>query len=233
MITVLLCLLCLPILPLAAVVTDTKPQCVKLLTNCVGTLRQFKHREMSDLDNILQPPYKHPQAVAGDLDNDNDIDLCIGIWHEGAGFGKILYFKNTGDFQKPIWEEQNGDKNPFLDIEEKRPAPLLLDVDNDSDLDLILGNRKGTIQYYLNTGTPSNPVYVKKIGINNPFNEIKMTSDSSPTAGDFDNDGDQDLVVGSGNALLYYFKNIGTLTNPVYIPQIGTNNPFNGIKVLG
>ena len=84
MITVLLCLLCLPILPLAAVVTDTKPQCVKLLTNCVGTLRQFKHREMSDLDNILQLPYKHPQAVAGDLDNDNDIDLCIGIWHEGA-----------------------------------------------------------------------------------------------------------------------------------------------------
>jgi hypothetical protein len=40
-----------------------------------------------------------------------------------------------------------------------------------------------------------------------------------------------DLIVGSSDGLIYYYKNTGTKTAPVYTVQTGTANPFNGINI--
>jgi Ca2+-binding RTX toxin-like protein len=54
---------------------------------------------------------------------------------------------------------------------------------------------------------------------------------STPTFGDFDNDGDLDLLVGTGAGTLSYFENTGSASAPAFTARTGGLNPFNGINV--
>ncbi|NYT26784.1 MAG: FG-GAP repeat protein [Candidatus Thiodubiliella endoseptemdiera] len=42
-------------------------------------------------------------------------------------------------------------------------SPTLADIDGDGDLDLVVGEYYGTLKYYQNTGTTSNPAYEAKM----------------------------------------------------------------------
>ena len=58
------------------------------------------------------------------------------------------------------------------------------------DLDLVVGNEAGQLNYYAeNTGTSTAPVFVQRTGSANPFDGIDVGSYSKPTLGDIDNDG--------------------------------------------
>jgi FG-GAP-like repeat len=48
-----------------------------------------------------------------------------------------------------------------------------------------------------------------------------------PALGDFDADGDRDLVVGHGGAHFVYFENTGGPANPVFLVQSGSGDPFD------
>ena len=109
--------------------------------------------------------------------------------------------------------------------------PTLADIDGDGDLDAVVGEWDGTLLYYQNTGTATNPSYTQQPGTANPFNGINVENSSAPTLADIDGDGDLDAVVGAFNGSLNYYKNTGTATNPIYTEQTGTANPFNGINV--
>ncbi|NYT27919.1 MAG: VCBS repeat-containing protein [Candidatus Thiodubiliella endoseptemdiera] len=92
----------------------------------------------------------------------------------------------------------------------------MADIDGDGDLDLVVGKDDGTLKYYQNTGTTSNPAYEVKTGDDNPFNSIDVGDFSKPTLADIDGDGDLDLVVGGYNGTLKYYQNTGTTSNPAY-----------------
>jgi hypothetical protein len=110
-------------------------------------------------------------------------------------------------------------------------TPTFADLDADGDLDALSGERYGILKYYQNTGSSSNPVYTEQTGTANPFNGINVGSFSTPTLADLDGDGDLDALIGEKDGTLNYYKNTGSSTNPVYTPQTGTANPFNGINV--
>ena len=57
------------------------------------------------------------------------------------------------------------------------------------DLDLVVGNDDGELNYMENTGTATAPVFVQRTGSANPFDGIDVGSYSAPALGDFDNDG--------------------------------------------
>ena len=57
------------------------------------------------------------------------------------------------------------------------------------NLDLVVGNLDGSLNYFENTGTPTAPAFVQRTGIANPFDGIDVRARSIPALGDVDDDG--------------------------------------------
>ncbi|WP_369177606.1 beta strand repeat-containing protein [Candidatus Thiodubiliella endoseptemdiera] len=173
-----------------------------------------------DVGNVSVP-------ILADIDGDGDLDLVVSERN-----GTLKYYQNTGTTSSPAYEAKTGDDNPFNGIDVVNySSPILVDIDGDGDLDLVVGEQNGTLKYYQNTGTTSNPTYEAKTGDSNPFNGIDVGDYSAPTLADIDGDGDLDLVVGEQNGTLKYYQNTGTTSNPTYEAKTGDSNPFNGIDV--
>lgn len=89
-------------------------------------------------------------------------------------------------------------------------------MDADGDTDLLVGHYYDRIWYYQNTAGPGAPAtfapYV--VLLNNPFGGSGYQV--SPTAVDWDNDGDLDLVVGSSSSEVRVFWNNGDPTSPSF-----------------
>ncbi|NYT27944.1 MAG: VCBS repeat-containing protein [Candidatus Thiodubiliella endoseptemdiera] len=169
----------------------------------------------------------YSSPTLADIDGDGDLDLVVG-----KNDGTLKYYQNTGTTSNPAYEAKTGGDNPFNGIDVGySSSPTLADIDGDGDLDLVMGKNDGTLKYYQNTGTTSNPAYEAKTGDDNPFNGIDAGYSSSPTLADIDGDGDLDLVVGENYGTLKYYQNTGTTSNPAYEAKTGDSNPFDGIDV--
>lgn len=119
---------------------------------------------------------------------------------------------------------------PFM----QRPAPVYIDLDGDSDLDLVVG-KYNTIYYFKNIGSEDDP-YFQQVYWNDsefPFTEVISGisgKDFVPAFADIDGDGDYDLLVGSDNKYpsegkVFFFRNEGDENVPSFQPD-ETNNPF-------
>ncbi len=160
-----------------------------------------------------------------DIDGDGDQDVFVGDYYEA-----IPYYKNLGTATAPNFAEQT--INPFIGLNVGSIAtPTFVDIDNDGDQDVFIGNRTGTIQYYRNTGTTTAPVFTGQTGAANPFNGVDVGGYAAPTFVDIDNDGDQDAFIGNGIGIIKYYRNTGTTTAPMFTEQTGAANPFNGVDV--
>ena len=68
-------------------------------------------------------------------------------------------------------------------------------------------------------------------GADNPFNGVYVGGAAKLTYVDVDSDGDMDAFVGNYDGKILHFKNTGSVTNPTFVEQTGTDNPFNGVDV--
>lgn len=117
-----------------------------LLNEGTITKPQFRlaDRNIANLDT-LQLQSLIPSVA--DMDGDGDIDMLCG-----NSKGKLVYCENialpgqAADFKMvdPAWHG--------IDVGDFS-APQLFDVDQDGLTDLICGNKKGTLNFYKNTGT--------------------------------------------------------------------------------
>ncbi len=101
----------------------------------------------------------------GDLDGDGDKDMIFG-----EEFGKLFYYENVdnGDgianFQNfdTLDGNYNDGDNTVGQIDIGQHAtPFLVDIDRDGLLDLIIGEKNGNLNYWKNTGTTSEPLFLK------------------------------------------------------------------------
>jgi hypothetical protein len=94
-------------------------------------------------------------------------------------------------------------------------APAFVDIDNDGDKDLFIGQFDGRMKFYRNTGTAQSAVFVNQ---GSPVDSIVVSQNCAPTFVDIDNDGDADLFVGKSDGRLSFYRNMGSATN--FIPVL-------------
>ncbi len=173
----------------------------------------------------LSATYDLAYPAAADLDDDGDLDLLVGEY-----YGALKYFENTGTASSPAFAAPL--LNPFgLDSTYYWSLPALADLDNDGDMDLLVGEYYGGLQYFENTGTASSPAFAAPVL--NPFGLVSILDVALPKFVDLDDDGDFDLMVGSyfydsGSYVLTgdfkYFENTGNASNPAFADPV--NNAF-------
>ncbi|MCK4695039.1 MAG: hypothetical protein KAT74_04720, partial [Candidatus Cloacimonetes bacterium] len=85
-------------------------------------------------------------GVCADLDNDGDLDFISG------GYTGLNYFENIGTVTTPSFQMVN---NFFTGLNVgQNPVPDLADVDDDNDLDMVVGlSEDGVVKIYINSGT--------------------------------------------------------------------------------
>ena len=156
-----------------------------------------------------------------DLNNDGKIDMIMG-----KSDGSLSYYQSQSAVDGTL-VPRTDTANPFDGIDVGTlSAPALADIDNDGDVDLIVGASDSKIYYYENTG--SNTFTARTGATDNPFDSI---TGSAPTFADLDNDDDFDLIVGQSDGTIKYYENTGSVTSPTFTARTGTDNLFDGIDV--
>lgn len=97
----------------------------------------------------------------GDLDNDGDKDLLVG-----NDSGTMLYFENTAPNNGVANFQLISNNYSGIDAGQNS-TPQIIDYNNDGKLDLVVGERNGTLKYYENTGSTSSPQFSSSNVVNN------------------------------------------------------------------
>ncbi len=169
-----------------------------------------------------------------DWDADGDVDFLLS----GERWARFL--ENVQDGNPPQFvirgtvtaggkviehEWPHGDDHSFSEP---------FDWDGDGDLDYLLGVSAGYVWYYENVGSPrqwrlargkrflltdGKPVKVGKPA-DTPMTDFATHSGdrSDVAAGDYDGDGDNDLLVSSAYGRVWYFSNVGSNAEPRFAP---------------
>lgn len=190
-----------------------------------GTYEQAFFEAQTGSENPLQAA--NGIAYAGiafaDVDGDGDYDAFVS-----SVYAWIKFYKNIGSAEQAIFELQTGENNPLDHYEEGFEGKLdFVDIDNDGDLDVFIGDDYGSIRYYKNEGTPSSPLFVEQAGANNPLDQVYAGDFAKPAFADLDLDGDFDLVIGVENGSFHYFENAGTAELPDFMELTADQNPFD------
>jgi len=162
--------------------------------------------------------FSFSKTAFGDIDGDGDLDLFVG-----DAFGGVSFYENTGSAVSPVFALQTDNfasTNLGRDL-----APALVDIDNDGDLDLFIGEEDGNINFIRNDGSPLEYQFVF---VTDAFDSIAVGLSSAPAFADIDNDGDFDLFVGEAEGNINFYRNIGDATTPGFAHE---NENFAGIDV--
>ncbi len=134
-------------------------------------------------------------AIAlGELDGDELPDAVVGdlsgnlFFHHNNGSGFIYDASVFAGINLGGWS-----------------VPRLVDMDGDGDLDLVAGKEDGRLRFFRNVGVGS-MAWSEVIGF---FGTLDVGSNCSPTLGDYDHDGDLDLLTGDLSHELQYYRHVG------------------------
>lgn len=187
--------------------------------------------------NVHSHGVRANQWHLADYDGDGLRDLIIGVgdwkeygwddgydsegrWTRGPLHGWVYLARNTGSKPEPKYAKPQkllaGGKP--VDVY-GRPSPNPADFDGDGDLDLLCGDFVETFTYFENIGTKTQPEYAagRKLMLDGKPLTVHLCM-HTPTAFDWDRDGDMDLIVGQEDGRVMFIAHTGRLEDglPVF-----------------
>lgn len=156
----------------------------------------------------------------GDLDNDGDQDMLLGIEN-----GTLVYFENESIGSGPIWATpvSNYPDNTGATISAGNyNHPVLFDLNEDGLLDLIIGTKAGTLLYYENSGTLTNPEFELTNSNLGNVDVSEIGEDGFATPHFIKVNNETHLFVGNFSGKLVYYDNVEN--------NIGVGNSFNFVS---
>lgn len=222
---------------------------------------------------VVQSSTDNLRSVSfADLDGDGIKDMWINNYETNmtppfiSTRTMFYYFKNRGTVVNPYYagSSTNGFASTNNRLYLSTENVTFVDVDGDGDQDMFRALdgasglvTDGTLEYFENTGTATNPLFTPRDSASNPLQEANNHFDSITFSSnnlvptlytsfiDVDNDGDQDCfvapsIITSNNRSAWpaaydadrvlYFENVGSATNPNFVKQTAINNPLNTIN---
>ncbi|MEK7262925.1 MAG: FG-GAP-like repeat-containing protein [Bacteroidota bacterium] len=151
-------------------------------------------------------------AIWGDYDNDNDLDVAI-IGSTGSNRASKIYRNDGGS---PVVFTVASNLTGL-----SSGTAVWSDYDNDGDLDILISGYGGAAALYVTKLYRNN---------NNSFEEVSTSisgmSNSSAAFGDFDNDGDFDLLIAGATAdssVTKIYTNAGGVFSDAGISLVGAS----------
>ncbi|TKJ40996.1 hypothetical protein CEE37_04850 [candidate division LCP-89 bacterium B3_LCP] len=151
-----------------------------------------------------------------DIDDDDDFDLIIG-----DNTGVLWYYQNIGTSESFDFEFVTSNMSS-IDVGDAA-SPCFIDLDNDNDLDLTIGNSEGEIWYYCNEGSSQQYEFTL---ISSNWLGANVGENACPDFCDIDFDGDYDFFIGKENDYsynvpgdLHFWRNTGSPDNYNFIHE--------------
>lgn len=184
--------------------------------------RRFLQEDMIEVSTGAFP-------VLADFTGNGLPDLLIGTigFREDTMFnwnGRLYLYQNTGTATQPEFQLVDTDFGNMAQHKISYLYPTVYDIDNDGDLDIVLGQMDGSLILLENTGGATNPQFAAPV-----FNYlgVSVPNVSAPVLFDVTGDSLPELFIGDQDGHIHYYENTGSIGNPSF--QLVTNQ-FSGIS---
>ena len=171
----------------------------------------------SDLEVISTGCLPASPRIA-DWDNDGRKDLIVGL-----NDGRVRVYLNVNTDAAPSFDAgsmvQVGPAGSKVDLDVGSRAVVdLVDWNNDSLMDLVIGDMGSRFHVYLNEGSLGSPDFLGFSLVQDSGSDLFVPGGrSAPSVVDLDGDGKKDLLSGNSHGELYFYSNVGTDPAPSFL----------------
>ena len=145
------------------------------------------------------------------------MDLYVGKY-----YGEVEVFINSNEIFTSADDLQANGVNINVGY---KATPSFADIDNDGDLDLYVGDPRGSVKVFTNTGG----VFSTATNLQAAGKDIEAGGYSNPTFADVDGDGDLDLYVGNRAGEISFYEN--TTFTAVLVSSISVQGAGNATTI--